>query len=37
MDDFTTKEVIVKFIETPFSNVDRYVLRNEKIKDIEDA
>ena len=37
MDDFTTKEVIVKFIETPFSNVDRYVLRNEKIKDIENA
>ena len=29
------KEVIKTFIETPFSNIDRYVIRNNKIKDIE--
>lgn len=29
------KEVILKFIETPFSNIDRYIIRNNKIKDIE--
>ena len=29
------KEIIDKFINTPFSNVDRYVNRNEKIKKIE--
>ncbi len=27
--------IIEKFIDTPFSNVDRYVNRNNKIKDIE--
>ena len=30
-----TKEIIDKFINTPFSNIDRYVNRNEKIKKIE--
>ena len=29
------KEAILKFIETPFSNIDRYIIRNNKIKDIE--
>ena len=29
------KEVINTFIETPFTNIDRYKNRNEKIKDIE--
>jgi len=29
------KEIIDKFINTPFSNVDRYINRNEKIKRIE--
>jgi len=29
------KEVIKKFVETPFSNIDRYKIRNNKIKDIE--
>jgi len=29
------KEIVYKFINTPFSNVDRYVNRNEKIKKIE--
>lgn len=30
-----TKEIIDKFINTPFSNIDRYIIRNEKIKNIE--
>lgn len=30
-----SKEIIDKFINTPFSNVDRYIVRNEKIKKIE--
>lgn len=29
------KEVIKTFIETPFTNIDRYKRRNDKIKDIE--
>ncbi len=29
------KEVITTFIETPFTNIDRYKRRNDKIKDIE--
>ena len=29
------KEVINTFIETPFTNIDRYKIRNDKIKDIE--
>jgi ribose 5-phosphate isomerase RpiB len=29
------KEVITTFIETPFSNIDRYKIRNDKIKEIE--
>ena len=29
------KEVINTFIETPFTNIDRYKNRNDKIKDIE--
>ena len=35
MDHELMKEVINKFIETPFSNIDRYKNRNQKIKDIE--
>ena len=31
------KEIVIKFIETPFSNIDRYIKRNNKIKDIENA
>ena len=30
-----TKEIIDKFINTPFSNIDRYINRIEKIKRIE--
>lgn len=30
-----TKEIIDKFINTPFSNIDRYINRNNKIKSIE--
>ena len=35
MDSELMKEVIKNFIETPFSNIDRYKIRNNKIKDIE--
>ena len=35
MDKELMKEVIKSFIETPFSNIDRYKIRNNKIKDIE--
>ena len=35
MDRELMKEVIKTFIETPFSNIDRYKNRNDKIKDIE--
>lgn len=31
------KEIVIKFIETPFSNVNKYVRRNNKIKDLENA
>ena len=36
MDRELMKEVVKTFIETPFSNIDRYKIRNNKIKDIED-
>ena len=29
------KEVVKTFIETPFTNIDRYKIRNDKIRDIE--
>lgn len=35
MDSELIKEVVKTFIETPFSNIDRYKRRNNKIKDIE--
>ena len=35
MDRELMKEVINTFIETPFTNIDRYKIRNQKIKDIE--
>lgn len=35
MDKELMKEVIKTFVETPFSNIDRYKIRNNKIKDIE--
>ena len=35
MDKELMKEVIVKFIETPFTNIDRYKNRNDKIKELE--
>lgn len=35
MDKETIKELTKTFIETPFSNIDRYKIRNNKIKDIE--
>ena len=36
MDRDLMKEVIKTFVETPFSNIDRYKIRNQKIKDIEE-
>ncbi len=30
-------DIVRKFLETPFSNIDRYVRRNDKIRDIENA
>ena len=35
MDSELMKAVILSFIETPFSNIDRYKVRNNKIKEIE--
>lgn len=35
MDKELMKEVIKTFLETPFTNIDRYKRRNDKIKDIE--
>lgn len=35
MDKETIKELTKTYIETPFSNIDRYKIRNNKIKDIE--
>ena len=35
MDRELMKEVIKTFIETPFSNIDRYKIRNDKIREIE--
>ena len=35
MDRNLMKEVVKTVIETPFSNIDRYIVRNNKIKDIE--
>ena len=37
LDKETMIEVVKTFIETPFSNIDRYINRNNKIKDIENA
>lgn len=35
MDKELMKEIVKTFIDTPFSNIDRYKIRNTKIKDIE--
>lgn len=35
MDKELMREIVKTFIETPFSNIDRYKIRNEKIRDIE--
>lgn len=35
MDHELMKEVVTTFIDTPFTNIDRYKIRNDKIKDIE--
>ena len=35
MDHELMKEIATSFIETPFTNIDRYKIRNDKIKAIE--
>lgn len=35
MDHELMKEVVTTFIKTPFTNIDRYKIRNDKIKEIE--
>lgn len=35
LDSDLVKEIVLKFIETPFSNIDRYKNRNNMIKDKE--
>lgn len=35
MDKEVMKDVVKTFVETPFSNIDRYKVRNDKIRDIE--
>ena len=35
IDESLAKAMIDKFIETPFSNIDKYIKRNNKIKDKE--
>ena len=35
MPEEVAKEVINRFIDTPFSNINKYVRRNDKIRDIE--
>ncbi len=35
LDKELAKDIVKSFIETPFSNIDRYIRRNNKIKDLE--
>lgn len=35
MPEEVAKEVISRFIDTPFSNINKYIRRNDKIKEIE--
>ena len=35
LDEELAKEIVLKFIETPFSNIDRYIKRNNMIKNKE--
>ncbi len=35
--DDKANEIVLKFIETPFSNIDRYIKRNNKIKELENV
>lgn len=35
--DDLANDIVIKFIETPFSNISRYINRNNKIKDIENV
>ena len=37
MSDQDPLEVIKRFIDTPFSNIDKYQRRNKKIKDLENV
>lgn len=35
LDKELMKEIVKTFIETPFTNIDRYIIRNNKIKELE--
>lgn len=37
IEDNLLKEIVVSFINTPFSNVNKYINRNNKIRDIENG
>lgn len=37
LDDNEACEIVEKFLETPFSNVEKYQRRNKKIKDLENV
>ena len=37
LSDDDTKEIIKNFLDTPFSNVEKYQRRNKKIKDLENV
>ena len=33
IDDELAKDMVIKFVQTPFSNIEKYVRRNKKIRD----
>ena len=37
LSDDEMKRIVTKFIETPFSNISKYIRRNDEIKEIENA
>lgn len=37
LDEFTLKDIVVNFLNTPFSNIKKYINRNNKIKERENV
>lgn len=37
INDNDAREIVKSFIETPFSNIEKYIRRNKKIKDLENV